>query len=155
MTRTSIVAGIVTAQNCTSLVGICKTDFGGCQLDNVKEASRLHTATNAPGKNSIVIVAILHKSASASLKKTQNTRHHRVIIPRRLLRNERRGNIESRIGLRILLTFKTKHEINDQLRPLPKARHLSSPQMVPSPHERYIFNHRAGLDTRGGEFLGG
>ena len=148
MTRTSIVAGIVTAQNCTSLVGICKTDFGDCQLDNVKEASRLHTATNAPGKNSIVIVATLHKSASASLKKTQNTRHHRVIIPRRLLRNKRDR-------FRIFLPFNTKHEINNQLRPLPKARDPSSPQMVPPPHECYILNHRAGLDTCRREFLGG
>ena len=69
MTSTNIVAGIVTTQNSLILVGICKTDFGGRQLENSKEASRLHTATKAPGKNSIVIVAILHKSEIESLKK--------------------------------------------------------------------------------------
>jgi hypothetical protein len=61
MTSTSIVAGIVTAQNSLILVGICKTDFGGRQLENFKEASRLHTATKARGKKIIVIVAILRR----------------------------------------------------------------------------------------------
>jgi hypothetical protein len=69
MTSTSIVVGSVAAQNSLILVGICKTDFGGRQLENFKEASRLHTATKAPGKKSIVIDAILHKSAIESLKK--------------------------------------------------------------------------------------
>ena len=112
-----------------------------------------------PGKNSIVIVAILDPTSINILKyekKQRNSRNHTRIVFLRLLRNHSRQIRNLQIRLRIILTSNTEHKSNDQLRPLPKTCHPSPSQVVPFLQELKTLNSILDVfDARVGEFVAG
>ena len=89
------------------------------------------TETNVPGRNSIVIVAILDSiSAVKRWGKPVDSRDHGRVILLCLLSNNRTCTRNLQVSLIIRLSIYTEYEVYDEFRAFSKAGDPTSPQLI-------------------------